>query len=172
MATTLERTEISLARKNLLICVLDDDPDQVEITTSRLDKAGFPVVGTTNPQDALHKIRVGGCRAVLADFKMPAMDGLTFLQKTLQYDPGIYVILMSGFYDVQTAIEAIKGGAYDFLRKRSMIWPPCSRSGRRSANSRSNYSETRSSRASWGKARRCWRCSTWRGKWRAILPTS
>jgi len=117
MATTLEHTEISLARKNLPICVLDDDPDQVEITTTRLDKAGFPVVGTTNPQDALHKIRVGGCRAVLADFKMPAMDGLIFLQKTLQYDPGIYVILMSGFYDVQTAIEAIKGGAYDFLRK-------------------------------------------------------
>ena len=117
MTMTLEHTEVSIARKNLPICVLDDDPDHVEITTNRLEKAGFPVVGTTNPQDALHKIRTGGCRAVLADFRMPAMDGLVFLQKTLQYDPGIYVILMTGFYDVQTAIEAIKGGAYDFVSK-------------------------------------------------------
>jgi DNA-binding NtrC family response regulator len=117
MATTLEATAINLSRKSLPICVLDDDPDQVDIATNRLDKAGFPVVGTTNPQDALHKIRVGGCRAVLADFRMPAMDGLVFLQKTLQYDPGIYVILMTGFYEVETAIEAIKGGAYDFISK-------------------------------------------------------
>ncbi len=117
MTMTLEHTEVSIARKNLPICVLDDDPDHVEITTNRLEKAGFPVVGTTDPQDALHKVRTGGCRAVLADFRMPAMDGLVFLQKTLQYDPGIYVILMTGFYDVQTAIEAIKGGAYDFVSK-------------------------------------------------------
>ena len=117
MATALQDTAINLARKNLPICVLDDDPDQVEITSNRLDKDGFPVVGTTNPQDALHKIRLGGCRAVLADFRMPAMDGLAFLQKTLQYDPGIYVILMTGLYSVDTAIEAIKRGAYDFLCK-------------------------------------------------------
>jgi DNA-binding NtrC family response regulator len=114
---TLEKTEISIARKNLPICVLDDDSDHVDLATSRLERAGFPVVGTTNPQDALQKVRAGGCRAVLADFRMPAMDGLAFVQKALQSDPGIYVILMSGFYDVQTAIEAIKGGAYDFLCK-------------------------------------------------------
>ncbi len=117
MATTLEATEVNLARKNLPICVLDDDPAQVELATSRLDKAGFPVVGTTDPQDALHKIRLGGCRVALADFKMPVMDGLTFLQKALECDPGIYVILMTGFYQVETAIDAIKGGAYDFVSK-------------------------------------------------------
>ena len=69
MATTLEHTETSVARQNLPICVLDDDTSNIEITRSRLHKAGFPVVATTNPQDALDKIRVGGCRAVLADFR-------------------------------------------------------------------------------------------------------
>ena len=74
---------------------------------------GSQAVGTTSPQDALQKIRLGGCRAVIADFKMPAMDGLAFLEKVLQYDPGIYVILVTGYYSVDTAIDAIKRSAYD-----------------------------------------------------------
>jgi DNA-binding NtrC family response regulator len=96
--------------------VLDDEADLVDLTTDRLTKLGFPTVGTTSPQDALQKIRLGGCRAVIADFKMPAMDGLAFLEKVLQYDPGIYVILVTGYYSVDAAIDAIKRGAYDYAK--------------------------------------------------------
>src|ERR1700733_6129996 len=117
MLTLEEKPVVSMARKNLPICVLDDEADLVELTTDRLTKLGFPVVGTTNPQDALQKIRLGGCRAVIADFKMPAMDGLAFLEKVLQYDPGIYIILVTGYYSVDAAIDAIKRGAYDYLAK-------------------------------------------------------
>jgi DNA-binding NtrC family response regulator len=106
-----------MARNNLNVCVLDDEQDQVELAVDRLERAGFSVVGTTNPQDALQKVKMGGCRVVLADFKMPAMDGLTFLQKTLECDPGMYVILVTGYYSVDSAIEAIKRGAYDYLCK-------------------------------------------------------
>ena len=81
MATLLEPTTAGLSRKNLPICVLDDEPDLVDIATERLQKVGFPAVGTTNPQDALHKVRLGDCRVILSDFKMPAMDGLTFSGK-------------------------------------------------------------------------------------------
>jgi len=122
MATILEIPELSASRKHLSLCVLDDDRDQVDFVTERLEKAGFPVVGTTNPQEALQKVRSGGCRVVLCDLKMPAMDGLSFLQKTLQFDPGIYVILVTGFYAVETAIDAIKRGAYDFLSKPIDFW--------------------------------------------------
>ena len=113
----VEHSAIGIARKNLPVCVLDDDPDQVELVTNLLERAGFPAAGTTNPQEALQKVRLGGCRVVLADLKMPAMDGLTFLENTLQYDPGMHVILITGFYSVDSAIEAIKRGAYDYLAK-------------------------------------------------------
>jgi DNA-binding NtrC family response regulator len=107
----------TIERSALPVCVLDDDNEQVEMTVARLEKAGFPVVGTTDPQEALEKVRMGGCRLVLVDFKMPAMDGMTFLKKAMAYDPGLYVILITGHYSVDAAIQAIKQGAYDYLCK-------------------------------------------------------
>ena len=117
MITLEERPLIEISRKNLTVCVLDDEADQVELTTSRLDRAGFAVIGTTDPLEALKKVQLGGCRVMIADLKMPGMDGLEFLEKTLHCDPAMYVILATGFYSVESAIEAIKHGAYDYVCK-------------------------------------------------------
>jgi len=117
MSVLLERPLVELSRKNLTICILDDEADHVELISRRLEAAGFPVSGTTSAQEALQKVRSGSCRVVVADMKMPGMDGLAFLEKALQCDPGMYVILMTGFYAVDSAIEAIKHGAYDYLCK-------------------------------------------------------
>ena len=62
-------------------------------------------------------MRSASCRVVVADLKMPDTDGLAFLEKALQSDPGMCVILVTGFYAVDSAIEAIKHGAYDYLCK-------------------------------------------------------
>src|ERR1700723_2710817 len=117
MPVLQERTKTEQNRSILPICVLDDETDHVELMTSQLDRAGFPAYGTTNPVEALQKVRAGGCRVVIADFKMPEMDGMAFLEKALQSDPGMYVILVTGFYSVDAAIEAIKHGATDYLCK-------------------------------------------------------
>src|SRR5580704_16485683 len=117
VATSVEKTIVSTTRKNLSVCVLDDEPHLVELTAASLEKAGFHTEGTTDPNEALQQVRAGNCRVVLADIKMPGMDGLTFLEKSMQCDPGTYVILATGYYSVDSAIEAIKRGAYDYLCK-------------------------------------------------------
>lgn len=104
-------------RKNLPIGIVDDEPDMVETMVGNLEKLGFPVSGTTDPEEALEQIRGGQYRVALVDMKMPAMDGMAFLEKTLQSDPGVYVILMTGFYSLDSAVEAVKHGAYDYLAK-------------------------------------------------------
>ncbi len=117
METLMEHAPAATARKNLSVCVLDDNANQVEIVTTHLEKSGFPAMGTTNPEEALQNVRLGACRVVVADLKMPGMDGLEFLEKALQHDPGVYVILASSLYSVDSAIAAIKRGAHDYVSK-------------------------------------------------------
>ena len=72
---------------------------------------------TTSAQEPLQKVRSASCRLVVAALKMPGMDGLAFLEKALQCDPGMWVILVTGFYTADSAIAAIKHAAYDYLCK-------------------------------------------------------
>jgi len=117
MAATTEHPVAEMVRQDLSICVLDDETDLVEATTVRLQRLGYPANGTTHPNEALAQVRAGACRMVLVDMLMPEMDGFTFLEKSLQLDPNVAVILITGHYTVDSAIEAIKRGAYDYLCK-------------------------------------------------------
>jgi DNA-binding NtrC family response regulator len=104
-------------RNNLQVCVLNGKADQVELATSRLSKAGYALVGTPNFREALQKVRLGAAQVVLADLKMTGIERLAFLERTLQYHPGMYVILVTGCYSVDSAIEAVKRDAHDCLCK-------------------------------------------------------
>jgi DNA-binding NtrC family response regulator len=105
------------ARAIIDICVVDDDSAVLQMLEETLSRFGYRSFGTSDPQQALEFVSTGKGRIVLCDLRMPSMDGLTFLQRALQADPGVYVILMTGFYSIDSAIEAIKRGAYDYLPK-------------------------------------------------------
>src|SRR5712692_7073184 len=104
-------------RATLTVGILDDEAPTVELLQHTIEHLGFQALGTTDPQEALENVRAGRCRVVLSDVKMPAMDGLAFLEQVLQQDPGVYVILMTGFYSLESAVDAIRHGAYDYLSK-------------------------------------------------------
>ena len=104
-------------RQCFSVYALDDDADLVEITAEMLKRAGFDSTCTTDPQEALEAVRTGRCQAVISDIQMPAIDGFQFLEKALELDPSVHVILVTGHYSIDSAIEAIKRGAYDYLPK-------------------------------------------------------
>jgi DNA-binding NtrC family response regulator len=83
------------------ICIVDDEPSIMEMLRGTLTDSGYRCFGTTDPQEALNHISSGKCRIILCDSTTPGMDGLTFLEQALQRDPGVYVILMTGYYSIE-----------------------------------------------------------------------
>jgi len=115
--TGMKTVELISSRGALTPCILDDDPSQLDILTALVASAGFEAVATADPEEALQLVRSGRSQLILADVHMPAMDGYEFLDRAIKADPSVHVILMSGDYTLESALDAIRKGAADFLPK-------------------------------------------------------
>jgi DNA-binding NtrC family response regulator len=100
-----------------MICVVDDEQDALDVLLENLRTLGYDAVGTLDPQEAMEHIRSGRCRVVISDIKMPGMDGMKLLEQALKIDPGVSVILITGYYSLDAAVDAIRLGACDYLAK-------------------------------------------------------
>jgi DNA-binding NtrC family response regulator len=99
------------------ILVIDDE-DIVRISCSRtLTPGGFEVKLAKNGQDGLKMLGEEKFDLVLTDLKMPDMDGIEVLRKIKQDRPEVEVIIITGYQTVDTAVKAIKLGAFDYIEK-------------------------------------------------------
>src|SRR5580704_3992138 len=94
-----------------------DDHAELDLLSAAMEDMGYEAITTSNPEEALGLVRSGRCRLVLADVNMPGMNGYEFLDRALRNDPGIHVIVMTGEYTLESALDAIRRGATDFLPK-------------------------------------------------------
>jgi DNA-binding NtrC family response regulator len=109
--------EIAAPRMALMPCILDEDPGQLEGLAAVIGEMGYQPIPTSDPEEALRLVKRGRCRLLLADFHMPGMRRYEFLDQVLRCDPGVHVIVMTREYTLETALEAIRRGAADFLPK-------------------------------------------------------
>ena len=99
------------------ILVVDDEEDIRDFFNVLLTRDGHKVDMVENGRDGIEKVKNGTYQIVITDIRMPLCDGMTLLAKVKELDPFIEVIVMTGYATIETAIQAMKGGAYDFILK-------------------------------------------------------
>jgi len=100
------------------ILIVDDERSMVEFLEYMLEKEGYQVTGCVDPNQALSLLRDGeGFDLVISDIKMPAMDGLELLKAARTRDPDTPFIFITAYASSETAIEALKQGAFDYITK-------------------------------------------------------
>ena len=106
---------MSNTRKRVL--VVDDEQLILKIISDILTKEGYEVVVANNCEKATEYLRSSNFNVVLSDIKMPVKSGIDLLEEIKKKDPNIPVILMTGFASLETAVEAVQNGAFDYLIK-------------------------------------------------------
>lgn len=99
------------------ILVVDDEEGMREFLTYMLEGESYEVSTASNGLDALEKLRQEEFALVLADIKMPGIDGLEMLRRIKEIDEQAVVIVMTAYASLDSAIKAIKFDAYDYLVK-------------------------------------------------------
>jgi len=103
------------------VLVLDDEPDMVENCARILKRAGYQCLTATDPHRALALVDAERPDLLLTDLKMPGMDGMEVLRRARQMDPALPVILITAFASIESAVTAIKDGAFDYLPKNFSV---------------------------------------------------
>ncbi|MDD4778586.1 MAG: response regulator [Fermentimonas sp.] len=99
------------------ILVVDDNLTICLMLKSWLVKKGFNVDTASHTVEAKELVRESPYDMIISDIKMPETDGFAFLKWVKKYDPEILVIMMTGFADIESAVEAMKAGAVDYISK-------------------------------------------------------
>ena len=99
------------------VLLVDDEKDFTETLAQRLDVRGFDVKASFSGEECLELVQAHEFDVVVLDVLMPGKDGIETLREIKRLKPLIHVIMLTGNATVETAIEGMKLGAYDYLMK-------------------------------------------------------
>jgi signal transduction histidine kinase len=99
------------------VLVMDDDPAILEVLEMRLSAMGFDVTATSEPRKALEAVEAGRFDLALLDLRMEPLDGMRVMEALHERQPRLPVLIMTAHGTIQTAVEAVRRGAFDYLTK-------------------------------------------------------
>jgi len=107
-----------MARKaEKVIFIADDEPKVCETICETLQDSGVTAKCFTDPAQCLDRISSTGCDLLIADLKMPGMDGLALMRQAKLLVPWLPVVIITAYGDVPTAVKATHAGAVNFIEK-------------------------------------------------------
>lgn len=100
------------------ILVVDDEPNMLRLLKTMLrDKTSYEVTTTNNPLEVAKLLQEGGYALVIADLKMPLLNGMDLIDIIKKIDHNLPVIIITAYGTLEIAEQAIEKGAYDFITK-------------------------------------------------------
>jgi DNA-binding NtrC family response regulator len=99
------------------VVIIDDNAGSVEMLSAALRQTGVSLHTACDPREGIELVRQVRPRLVITDLVMPGLSGLDVLEQIMSFDPSIDVLLMTAHYTTETAVEAIRRGAADYLQK-------------------------------------------------------
>lgn len=99
------------------VLLVDDEREFLEVLTKRLRKRKLKLTTANSGEEALRIIREVPLDVVVLDMKMPQMDGLQTLKEMKKLNPSVEVIMLTGHANVDSAVEGLELGAFDYLMK-------------------------------------------------------
>jgi DNA-binding NtrC family response regulator len=108
---------MSPPNKAVTLVVIDDNPRSLEFLQAALGRTGVEIFAASDPEEGLDLVYTHRPQIVMTDLVMPNLSGLEVLERVIDFDPAIDVVLMTAHYTTDTAVEAIRKGAADYLNK-------------------------------------------------------
>ena len=103
--------------KKIKILVVDDEAVTRDTMSDWLEEKGYNVVSVCSGMEAIEKVKTESFNVAFVDMKMPGLDGIEVLRAVKRINPDISVIIMTAYATIETAITAMKEGAYNYLVK-------------------------------------------------------
>jgi two-component system response regulator HydG len=103
------------------VLIVDDEPDMVENCARILGRTGYDCLTATDPRRGLAMLEAERPDVLLTDLKMPEVDGMELLRRAHDVDPALPVIVITAFATIESAVAAVKEGAFDYLPKNFSV---------------------------------------------------
>ena len=123
--------QIVKSNKQTTILLVDDDVNLPRVLEFQLTEAGYKVSTARDGAEALDIFRDDEFDCVITNLRMPKLSGLELLEKIKAESAEIPVIVITAFGEVETAVTAMKAGAFDYINKPLIATKSCSRSNGR-----------------------------------------
>lgn len=100
------------------VLIVDDEPDMLRLLSMIIkEKTPYEVTTTNNPLEALELAKTGSFDLLVADLKMPGLNGIELLESVKRFDEDIPTIIITAYGTVEAAVETMHKGAFDFITK-------------------------------------------------------